>query len=77
MSIETLTKAVESNALVTRKIAENEPGAWHSIGQHRLAGVSQEIELFEMTPETATLAADAIGAEAEHPVETNGPPVRH
>jgi adenylate cyclase len=75
--IETLTKAVESNALVTRKIAESEPGAWQSIGQHRLAGVSQEIELFELAAKATALAAETIGSEAERPIETNGPPVRH
>ncbi|MEM9105476.1 MAG: adenylate/guanylate cyclase domain-containing protein [Pseudomonadota bacterium] len=75
--IETLTKAVESNALVTRKIAENEPGTWQSIGRHRLAGVSQEIELFELASEQPPLAVDAIGTDAERPLESDGPPIRH
>ena len=44
--IETLTKATDSHALVTKKIADSEPGKWESTGKHRLAGVSQEIELF-------------------------------
>jgi adenylate cyclase len=44
--IETMTKAVESHALVTSKIAASEPGQWVSTGKHRLVGLSQEIELF-------------------------------
>jgi adenylate cyclase len=45
--IETLTKAVDSQALVTAKITTGEPDQWVSTGQHKLVGVSQEIELFQ------------------------------
>ncbi|MCY6382489.1 adenylate/guanylate cyclase domain-containing protein [Hoeflea prorocentri] len=57
--IETLTKAINANALVTRKIADSEPGQWESTGRHRLAGVSQEIELFAPKgPEKPAAAPD-------------------
>ncbi len=44
--IEAMTKAVDSNALVTQEIAAREPGQWVSTGMHRLVGLSQDIELF-------------------------------
>lgn len=44
--IETMTKAVEANALVTSEIANREPNLWVSTGMHRLVGLSQDIELF-------------------------------
>ncbi len=75
--IETLTKAVEAHALVTRKIADNEPGAWKSTGNHRLVGVSQEIELFAPVSKKTTLTVDAIGSEKESPAGEEAPPVRH
>ncbi|MEM6460618.1 MAG: adenylate/guanylate cyclase domain-containing protein [Pseudomonadota bacterium] len=75
--IEALTKGVESHALVTRKIADVERGAWKSTGKHRLAGVSQEIELFEPVAEKPAIAAETISAETEKPVEAEAPIVRH
>ncbi|MDA4848086.1 adenylate/guanylate cyclase domain-containing protein [Hoeflea poritis] len=75
--IETLTKGVEAQALVTAKVAASEPDAWVSTGKHRLAGVSQEIELF--TPKTAErgVATEAIGAEQDGKVGDEPPVIRH
>lgn len=75
--IESLTKAVESLALVTKKIADNEPGAWRTTGNHRLVGVSQEIELFAPVLKKATLTVEAIGSEKDSSVGQEAPPVRH
>ena len=75
--IETLTKAVEAHALVTRKIADNEPGAWKTTGNHRLVGVSQEIELFAPVTKKAALTVDAIGSEKDSSAGEEAPPVRH
>lgn len=44
--IETMTKALDHPALATASIASQQPDQWHSVGVHRLAGVSQEVELF-------------------------------
>ncbi len=51
--IESLTKATGMDALVTHEIAAFDPENWKSIGVQRLAGVSEEIELF-------TLARDRL-----------------
>lgn len=58
--IETMTKAVESQALVTKEIAAGDPDQWVSTGMHRLVGLSQEIELFAPKPDEGTQPADAI-----------------
>ncbi|MEX3006897.1 adenylate/guanylate cyclase domain-containing protein [Hoeflea sp. TYP-13] len=63
--IETLTKAAEAHALVTSKIAANEPGAWVSTGKHRLVGVSQEIELFAPKAPKQNISADALKTKKE------------
>lgn len=44
--IESLTKLTGMDALVTGEIVAREPEKWISIGNQRLAGVSEEIELF-------------------------------
>ena len=44
--IEALTKATGMDALVTREIVAFDPENWVSIGNQRLPGVSEEIELF-------------------------------
>ena len=44
--IEALTKATGMDALVTREIVAFDPENWVSIGNQRLSGVSEEIELF-------------------------------
>ena len=44
--IETLTKAIESKAVVSAEIAAQEPKKWHSLGPQRLNGVAHESELF-------------------------------
>lgn len=56
--IESLTKATGMDALVTKEIAELEPDKWISIGNQRLSGVSEEIELFTMIEEDVRLATD-------------------
>lgn len=48
--IEALTKATGADALVTRDIVALDQENWVSIGLQRLAGVSEEIELFSFTP---------------------------
>ena len=44
--IEALTKATGMDALVTKEIVSFDPENWVSIGNQRLSGVSEEIELF-------------------------------
>lgn len=44
--IEALTKVLDSKALVSAEIAKLEPDRWVSVGNHKLAGVSQTPELF-------------------------------
>ncbi len=63
--IEAMTKAVDANALVTRKIADNEPGQWDSTGTHRLVGLSQEIELFAPKPSDKGQAVGSVHKEEE------------
>jgi adenylate cyclase len=49
--IESLTKIIGENILVTREIAALDHSDWVSLGEHTLSGVSQKVELF-------TFAAD-------------------
>ena len=56
--IETLTKHVKANALVTADIAKIHPDRWHSIGLHRLEGVAQECELYALTETGADILPD-------------------
>lgn len=53
--IEAMTKATGIDALVTRDIVALDPGNWVSIGNQRLPGVSEEIELFTFAEEPAAL----------------------
>lgn len=67
--IESLTKATGMDALVTRDIVELEPDNWISIGNQRLSGVAEEIELFTFAnrpARTATAGANVI----ELPLQT-------
>ena len=63
--IEAMTKAVDANALVTRKIADGEPGQWVSTGMHRLVGLSQEIELFAPKPADRSRTVGTVRKEEE------------
>lgn len=63
--IETMTKAVESQALVTKEIAAGDPNQWISTGKHRLAGLSQEIELFAPKPPDGKQPANAIHTDKD------------
>ncbi len=56
--IESLTKATGIDALVTRDITSHAPENWISIGNQRLAGVSEEIELFTFADTEGPLAVD-------------------
>lgn len=58
--IESMTKATGVDALVTRDIVALQPERWVSIGLRRLAGVSEEMELFTFAEETTQ---PAIGSE--------------
>lgn len=53
--IEAMTKATGIDALVTRDIVALDPGNWVSIGNQRLPGVSEEIELFTFAKNPAPL----------------------
>ncbi len=69
--IEALTRAADAFALVTSDIAASEPGNWMSTGYHRLAGVSQQIELFAPKPaddrqEAEIRSEEAIDAGLRH-----------
>ncbi|MBX3581618.1 MAG: adenylate/guanylate cyclase domain-containing protein [Rhizobiaceae bacterium] len=57
--IESLTKATGLDALVTKDIVDLQPDCWVSIGRQRLAGVSEEMELFTFANETMQRAAAA------------------
>ena len=52
--IENMTKALSHQALATQTIAKHRPDCWHSVGLHRLAGVSQPVELFAANFESLT-----------------------
>jgi adenylate cyclase len=56
--IESLTKATGMDALVTHAIAALDPEAWISIGNQRLAGVSEEMELFTFAKDKLTIPVD-------------------
>lgn len=56
--IESLTKATGIDALVTREITSHAPDSWTSIGNQRLAGVSEEIELFTFAKTAIALPPD-------------------
>lgn len=60
--IEAMTKATGADALVTREIVALQPEHWVSIGQQRLSGVAQEMELFTFArePIQPAIAADAF-----------------
>ena len=60
--IEAMTKALEHPALATASIAGQRPGQWHSVGEHRLAGVSQPMELFAANFEAAGREANTAAA---------------
>jgi len=66
--IETMTKALSHPALATAAIAEQQPECWHSVGMHRLAGVSQPLELFaanfERTEKAGARATDQSSQDA-------------
>ncbi len=73
--IETMTKALEYPALATAAIAGKSPHQWLSVGMHRLAGVSQPIELFAANFEkTRQRDAEAAPGETIADVADNAPP---
>ena len=58
--IESMTKALDHPALATPTVASQKPDIWRSVGEHRLVGVSQPIELFAPVfedPDRDSLAA--------------------
>lgn len=61
--IETLTKVLDSKALVSAEVAKLEPERWVSVGNHKLQGVSQTPELF--------CRVDAKKQPIELPVESD------
>lgn len=64
--IEKLTKAMESNALVTKEIASLNPESWNAAGTHRLDGVAQTIELFTLKETSADLPLEpAVQTQSE------------
>ena len=54
--IETLTKAVDAQALATKEIAAVTPEDWTSIGEFQLKGVAGKTELFAFNEVQATVA---------------------
>ena len=54
--IETLTKAVDAQALATKEIAAVTPEDWTSIGEFQLKGVAGKTELFAFNEVQATIA---------------------
>ncbi len=55
--IEKLTKTVGARVLATQQIASIDPPLWRSMGAHRLEGVGEPQELFELREEAARAAA--------------------
>ncbi len=58
--IESMTKALNHPALATPTVASQKPDIWRSVGEHRLVGVSQPVELF--APVFEDPARDSIAA---------------
>lgn len=69
--IESLTKATGVDALVTRDIVALQPDCWVSIGNQRLNGVSEEMELFTFAREPIQPAIVAEVALEQVPVLKN------
>ncbi len=59
--IETLTKVVGENILVTREVAQLDKSAWVSLGEHTLAGVSQKVELYTFASEDRSSSTRVLG----------------
>ncbi|MBO0904331.1 adenylate/guanylate cyclase domain-containing protein [Jiella sonneratiae] len=59
--IEKLTKAMDTNVLATRRVADLVPGRWQSVGAHALDGVEGPMELF--IPLDCGMAAIRAAAE--------------
>ena len=56
--IESLTKATGMDALVTQRDRRAGPENWISIGKQRLAGVSEEMELFTFAKDKLAIPVD-------------------
>ncbi len=67
--IESMTKATGIDALVTKDIVALDPGNWVSIGNQRLSGVSEEIELFTFATDPAPLSVNTARIELKVPVQ--------
>ena len=61
--IESMTKALGHPALATASVAHQKPDRWQSVGEHRLVGVSQPVELFAPVIEAKAMDTVATGAE--------------
>jgi adenylate cyclase len=66
--IENMTKALGHPALATAAVAKQQPDCWHSVGEHRLPGVSQPVELFAANFEKPAL--DLVQETEERQGET-------
>ena len=55
--IEKLTKTIGARVLATRQVASIDPHVWRSMGAHRLEGVGEPQELFELREEAVRAAA--------------------
>ena len=61
--IETMTKAIGRNILVTKDVAAFDSSGWISLGEHSLTGVSQKVELFTVAQDedhTSTIPLSSI-----------------
>ena len=62
--IETLTKAIEANALVTKEVAEVEPDNWQLAGTFQLSGVAQPRDLYSLAEVQPDMTDAAKRSEA-------------
>ncbi len=60
--IESLTKVIGENVLVTREVATLDKSAWVSLGEHTLSGVSQKVELFTFAADEKHDGARVLGS---------------
>lgn len=65
--IEKMTKTLGAEVLATRAVAQADPAAWRSIGEHPLVGLQDPMELFMLRP-------DEEGRKEEAPDGEEAPP---
>ena len=57
--IETLTKVLGRRVLASAAFARFAPGAWETLGEHRLRGIGRPVEVFGLRQEMDEALAEA------------------